>query len=344
MSKADPLKDDLSIARAALAVSRHIDLGVVCEAVVKSALDLGHATAAFLYLYDGEQDTFHLRASHLPADDPRRKGILNLDLAELRGPGQPATWSPSILPGPAALRPLAIDQVLAVPLPGAGALIGMLLLARERQALDEEDISRIGRLVPELLPALVNAAVVERYRELIIKDDQTDSFNRRYFDRFLSEEVYRAHRYATSLSLIFLDMDNLKEVNNRYGHSMGSKALREISRRLVGSIRGSDKLFRYGGDEFCVVLPETDPRGASDLAERLRLALGNRPFLVHDTPGMVLTASFGIASYPEHSRTSLGLIKCADRAMQRIKQAGKNSIGIAAPDEDEAVQALAGKR
>ncbi len=344
MSDADRVKDDLQIARTALAVTRQIDLNAVCEGVVRGALECGRATAVFLYLYDGEQDTFHLRASHLPADDPRRKGILILDLAELRGSGTPATWTPAITPAPAALRTLAIDQTLAVPLPGAGALIGMLLLARERQVIGVDDMDRVGRLVPELMPALVNAMVVERYKELIIKDDQTDSYNRRYFDRFLSEEVYRAHRYATSLSLIFLDMDNLKEINNRYGHSMGSKALREVSRRLVGSIRGSDKLFRYGGDEFCVVLPETDPRGARELAERLRMALGSKPFLVHDTPGMALTASFGIASYPEHSRTSLGLIKCADRAMQRIKLSGKNSIGMSGPEEETAAQALGGNR
>ena len=344
MSEGDRTQEDLQIARLALGVTRLIDLAAVSEAVVRALLECARATGVFLYLYDGEQDTFHLRASHLPQDDPRRKGILTLDLAELRGQGPPATWTPSILAAPPALRPLAIDQVLAVPLPGAGALIGMLLLARERQVIGVDDMDRVGRLVPELLPALVNALVVERYRELIVKDDQTDSYNRRYFDRFLSEEVYRAHRYATSLSLIFLDMDNLKEVNNRYGHSMGSKALREVSRRLVGSIRGSDKLFRYGGDEFCVVLPETDPRGARELAERLRISLGSKPFLVHDTPGMILTASFGIASYPEHSRTSLGLVKCADRAMQRIKSSGKNSIGVSGPDEEEAAQALGGKR
>lgn len=343
INNGDRSQDELHFARVALGVTRLIDLSAVGDALVRAVLECGRATAVFLYLYDGEQDTFHLRASHLPPDDPRRKGILTLDLAELRGKGPPATWAPGILPAPGALRPLAIDQVLAVPLPGTGAVLGMLLVARERQVIGVDDMDRVGRLVPELLPALVNALLVERYRELIIKDDQTDSYNRRYFDRFLSEEVYRAHRYGTSLSLIFLDMDNLKEVNNRYGHSMGSKALREVARRLVASIRGSDKLFRYGGDEFCVVLPETDPRGARELAERLRISLGSKSFLVHDTPGMMLTASFGIASYPEHSRTSLGLVKCADRAMQRIKSSGKNSIGVAGRDEEEEAQAVAGK-
>jgi diguanylate cyclase (GGDEF)-like protein len=336
MSDPEQLKEDLLVARAALGVARQLDLTAVAESFVRASLECGRATAAFLYIYDSEQDIFHLRASHVPADDPRRKGILTLDLTELRGPGPPsASWTPALTRAPQALRRLSIEQVLAVPLPGAGALLGMLLLARDGGPLMDEDAQRIGRLVPELVPALLNAFLVERYKELIIKDDQTDSYNRRYFDRFLSEEVYRAHRYSTTLSLIFLDMDNLKEINNRYGHAMGSKALREVSRRLVGEIRGSDKLFRYGGDEFCVVLPETHLRGACELAERLRLSLGIRPFLVDDTPGMPLTASFGIASYPDHARTSLGLIKCADKAMQRIKQMGKNSIGVSEEGEEE---------
>lgn len=329
MNDEDRLRDDLQIARSALHVARQFDLASVADALVQAAQDHGRAEASFLYLYDSEQDTFHLRASHVPPDDPRRKGIVTLDLAELRGAGPPsANWTPTICRSPEPLRKLQFEQVLAVPLPGAGALLGMLLLARERQPLPPEDVERVGRLIPELVPALFNALLVERYKELIIKDDQTDSYNRRYFDRFLSEEVYRAHRYHTALSLIFLDMDNLKEINNRYGHAMGSKALREVSRRLVGEIRGSDKLFRYGGDEFCVVLPETDLRGACDLSERLRVSLGARAFLADDTPGMVLTASFGVAAYPDHARTSLGLIKCADKAMQKIKLSGKNSIGV----------------
>ncbi len=343
MTDPDRPKDDLQICRAALAVARQIDLQAVSDGIVKAVLRYGHATAALLYLYDDENDTFHLKACHIPPDDPLRRGLLTLDLAEIRGKGPPTTWTPNATRAPAALRNLSIEQVLAIPLPGTGALIGMLLLARERQSLPVDDMDRVGRLVPELLPALVNAMVVERYRDLVIKDDQTESYNRRYFERFLSEEVYRAHRYKTSLSLIFLDMDNLKEVNNRYGHAIGSKALREVSRRLIGTIRGSDKLFRYGGDEFCIVLPETDRQGASELAERLRAALRTRSFLVDDTPGMALTASFGIASYPEHARTSLALVRCADRAMQRVKKLGKNSIGISSPEEGDVPRAAGGR-
>src|SRR5262245_30624880 len=178
----DRLADDLRVARTALGVSRQLDLQTVVDAIVRATLETGRAGGAFLYLYDGEQDTFHLRGSHVPPDDPRRKGILTLDLAELRGPGvSSATFIPAITDAPEVLRGLAGDQVLAVPLPGAGTLLGMLLLARGPDGFRSEDLERIGRLVPELVPALLNALVVERYKELIIKDDQTESYNRRYF-------------------------------------------------------------------------------------------------------------------------------------------------------------------
>ncbi len=341
MSDDGRLSEDLEDARTALGVARQIDLGAVAEAFVRAVLDRARAPAGLLYLYDSEHDTFHLRASHLGSDDPRRKGILTLDLAGLRAPGPPLTWTPCVGAPPETLGNLGLEEVYAVPLPGAGALLGMLLVGWEARPIPPESLERVGRLVPQILPALVNSMVVEGYRNLVIKDDQTDAYNRRYFDRFLSEEVYRAHRYGTVLSLIFLDMDNLREVNARYGHAMGSKTVREVSRRLLGSIRGSDRLFRYGGDEFCVVLPETDLGGARELAERLRLCLSGRPFLIEDTPGMPMTATFGIAAYPQHARTGQGLVRCADRAMQRAKTLGKNSLEVAGSGEEEAaMQAL----
>jgi diguanylate cyclase (GGDEF)-like protein len=341
MSDLDRLSEDLEDARAALGVARQIDLQAVADTFVRAVLERATAAAALLYLYDSEHDTFHLRASHMSHDDPRRKGIVTLDLSELRAPGPPLTWTPSVGASPATLRSLGLEEVYVVPLPGAGALLGMLLVGWDARPLPPASLDRVGRLVPQILPALVNAMVVEGYRNLVIKDDQTDAYNRRYFERFLSEEVYRAQRYSTVLSLIFLDMDNLREVNARYGHAMGSKTVREVSRRLLLSIRGSDRLFRYGGDEFCVVLPETDISGAREPAERLRLCLSSRPFLVEDTPGMPMTATFGIAAYPQHARTGQGLVRCADRAMQRAKSMGKNSLEVAGNDEEEAaMQAL----
>ncbi len=329
MTDTERLQDDLKIARLALGVSRRIDLDAVAQQFVRASLEYAGATVGLLYLYDGENDTFHLKASHLAVNDPRRRGIMTLDLGELRGEGPPATWGPSITQAPGALRALGLEQVLAVPLPGAGALLGMLMVSRGRQPLGVDDMDRLGRLIPELHPALVNACLVERYRSLVIKDDQTECYNRRHFDRVLSEEVYRAHRYATALALIFLDLDNLKEINAAHGHATGSKMVREVARRLIGTVRGSDRVFRYGGDEFCVILPGTGLQGSCELAERLRINLESRPVPLGTAEDLRITASFGIASYPEHARTGMGLVKRADEAMQAAKQAGKNGVSVA---------------
>ena len=126
-------------------------------------------------------------------------------------------------------------------------------------------------------------------------------------------------------------MDNLKEVNSRHGHAIGSQTLMEVARRVRVKIRKFDKLFRFGGDEFCIVLPETEWHGALEVAERVRESIAGRPMLADKLggTGLQMTASFGIASFPLHARTGDELILRADRSMQRIKTGSKNSIGIA---------------
>jgi diguanylate cyclase (GGDEF)-like protein len=177
-----------------------------------------------------------------------------------------------------------------------------------------------------------NALRLLAMRELVIKDDTAHCYNRRHFESALPDELSRASRFNTPLSLIFLDMDNLKEVNTRHGHAAGSGALCEAAARIRGKIRRFDKLFRFGGDEFCIVLPETQWHGALEVAERVRDAIARRPFLTGEPGvegGVRMTASLGIASYPLHAHQSRELIEQADRAMQRVKKSGKNSIGIA---------------
>jgi diguanylate cyclase (GGDEF)-like protein len=207
----------------------------------------------------------------------------------------------------------------------------LLLLALD-QAPEAATLARVAELVEVTGAALGNALQVMAMRDLVIKDDTAHCFNRRYFESSLPEELSRAGRFHAPLSLIFLDMDNLKEVNKRHGHAMGSRTLFEVSQRVRGKIRRFDKLFRFGGDEFCIVLPETEWHGALEVAERVRDAIAGRPFLIReldDPNGVRMTASLGIASFPLHARTKQELVEHADRAMQRIKNGTKNSIGIA---------------
>ena len=203
-----------------------------------------------------------------------------------------------------------------------------------REPLDEPLFLQVVRTLLEM-SALVEENLdlrneLRHSKSLVMKDDLTSAYNRRYFDTFLEEEIERSRRFGSCLSLIFMDLDNLKKVNNRFGHAMGSLALREAAVRILDTVRSIDKAVRWGGDEFCIILPETDWRGAREVAERVRARFGDGPFLKDVVEGgVVLTASFGIASFPEHADNKDDLVSRADEAMFRIKSARKNGILVA---------------
>jgi diguanylate cyclase (GGDEF)-like protein len=169
---------------------------------------------------------------------------------------------------------------------------------------------------------------LRRHAALVMKDDLTAAYNRRYFERSLEEEIDRARRFSSAVSLIFMDIDNLRDVNQEHGHAMGSMVLREAAARTIRTVRSIDKCVRYGGDEFCVILPETGWRGALEVAERIRRSFASKPFCV-DGAEVELTASFGVASYPEHAATKAEIIKAADEAMFSVKDERKNGILVA---------------
>lgn len=320
---------EIRLLRAALQVSRLVEPAEIANAIVSGVCDLARAGGGFLYLMSPEGMDHRLLGCHVGADDPRRRGLLKLPIEELLSHAGFSTTDVQTGPSLAIFEPFGFERMLSVPGAEPGCRCHLLLGAPKSNDPDSGPRSEVAvRFLAECLPALVNGIRMERVRELVIKDDQTESYNRRYLDAFLVEEVERARRYGTALSLIFLDLDNLKAVNSSYGHGAGSRVLREVSARIIGVIRGSDKLFRYGGDEFCVVLPETDAVGAFELAERLRQTIASRPFAVEARTEVSLTASFGVSSFPLHDESAAGLLSCADQALARVKLAGKNSIGV----------------
>jgi len=165
-----------------------------------------------------------------------------------------------------------------------------------------------------------NANRYEGTRELVYSDDLTGLYNHRYLHIALEQEIRRSERYDLEFSVAFIDLDLLKQVNDRFGHLAGSSVLREVGALLRNCVRDADLLFRYGGDEFTALLVETDRRGAKVVAERIRRAIEEHTFVLSDNSTWKMTATVGYATFPIHAKTKQELIELADQAMYQAKR------------------------
>lgn len=224
-----------------------------------------------------------------------------------------------------------VCEIMVAPIWWKNEPLGVLVNVKypDNARFSKDDFKLLTMLIEEISGAVYNAVTHYRTKELTIKDDLTEAYNRRYFEHYLEEEMMRARRYGSHLALIFFDVDNLKEVNMKHGHLIGSKTLQEVAHRMILTVRGIDKVVRYGGDEFCIVLPETDTQGAYQVADRIRSTISSKPFLINETIQINITGSMGIASFPTHASNKEDLVRQADLAMFVIKNKSKNAIAVA---------------
>jgi diguanylate cyclase (GGDEF)-like protein len=222
-------------------------------------------------------------------------------------------------------------SILCAPLISRGRTIGVVEIINRLGTLrfTQADLEILLTLVEPCAIAIENAILFQRTEQLTITDDLTKLFNSRYLNLYIGREIKRCKRHGIPLSVIFLDLDGFKGVNDQYGHLAGSRTLAEVGLILAEAVRESDILARYGGDEFVVVLPETPPSGALVIAERIRKSIETHSFLEGQGLRARISASFGIASYPDHALTPEGLIQKADQAMYRVKEKDKNGIEVA---------------
>ena len=300
-----------------------VDADAVSERITMTVLRFLGLDRGTLFLHDPRLERYVVSFSNDP---------------DLRETGE---FLPGVSPG-LLQRALSSGQLIASDrAPNGRGMIIMPLQVQEdligviKAPLSADDVvtdagaANVTRYLTAVAQVLSNIYQLTRSRDLAMRDDLTKAFNRRFFESYLDEEMERSRRYGTLFSIIFLDLDDLKMVNNVYGHLTGSRTLQEVAKRILSAVRGIDKVVRFGGDEFCIILPQTDQDQAMAVANRVRKAMTSQPFHVDETIEISITASFGIATYPTHALTKEDLVRQADAAMYRVKSTTKNAVGVA---------------
>ena len=228
----------------------------------------------------------------------------------------------------------ASGTVLAFPLVCRHRTIGVLVAldpvpSTSPPSLEPSLVLALRSLLEPAAIALDNALAFQKAEALSVTDDLTRLYNSRYLNLILRRETKRAARSGKPVSLLFLDLDGFKQVNDSYGHLAGSKALVEAAAVIRGCARETDVVARFGGDEFSLILPDTGQEGAVAVAERIGERLRSFRFLAGDGLSVHLTASIGVATLPDVAGSAEELIQAADTAMYRVKARGKNGIHVA---------------
>jgi diguanylate cyclase (GGDEF)-like protein len=218
-------------------------------------------------------------------------------------------------------------ELLELPLSAGRSSFGTLTLFGA--SFGEDERMTAATLAAHAVVALDNERLHRIVERQALFDALTGLANRRHAEEVLAAEVARAERFGGPVALVLADLDGFKDVNDRHGHPTGDVALREFAEVLRETVRDVDLVARWGGEEFLLVLPGTDGEGAVQLSERVRQTLRDRVLVGPDGSPIVLTSSFGVASYPEASSPD-GLVFQADRALYEAKRNGKDRVERAA--------------
>ena len=214
-----------------------------------------------------------------------------------------------------------VGSFLSVPLIVQGELTGVLNMSHSRPKGFTEDHLRMAILVAGQAGSVIQRQLMyEEMARLAITDDLTGLVNRRHFQAHLEDEIERARRYGIPFSVVMMDMDNFKQINDTWGHALGDRVLADMGRFLKRSARSCDLVARYGGEEFIFLMPNTDKEHGGMAAERLRAAVGDHIFPRRKK----LTVSVGVLACPEDGATSQEILRRVDRAMYEAKRAGRN--------------------
>lgn len=222
------------------------------------------------------------------------------------------------------------QSIACLPLQAHGQVVGVIEVVnvRDFEAFRKRDLPVLKILADYAAIAIQNARLFSRIEELSITDEYTGLPNARHLYQVLDDLLERADAEGTPVAVVFVDMDNFKSVVDAHGHLLGTRALREVGETMAAHLRPQDHLFKYGGDEFVLVLPGRTKEEAKGFVEKLCRAVSETTFLNSEGDGVRISASFGLAVYPLDARSQREILMAADRALYKVKRTTKNAVSV----------------
>lgn len=312
-------------------ISTSLDYERFYEIVLDSILQIIDGKVGIAIAYDRRSTKWQLKASR--ADDQENTNNLADALIShiMESEAVPAFKHDirSLELKALGLKDMDIGPCLLVPISQSDGIAGYLaIFSGPNSSYNDADKENGLFIANQASLSLENIGLYNQTKELTYLDDLTKLHNIRYMEIALENEIKRAKRFKSYLSFLFIDIDYFKSINDNYGHQVGSKVLVELGQVLRYMVREIDTVARYGGDEFTILLVETNSAGANLIANRIRSEVENHDFLVNDGLSIRLTVTMGVATYPEQALSKEELITAADKAMYKGKNGTRNIVVV----------------
>ena len=306
------------------------DMKQMLESILNTAADAVNADAASLWMFTPTRDALQPSRSVGMGNDPK----MSIPVGEGLVGFVAERATPVLIPSSGGPRPGRNEPpfpvAIAVPLYSEDRIMAVLATYRRDPGVPftPEDRETVVFLAEQGGVAIENVRLHEEAQRLSLTDGLTGTWNRRYFQMQFRQVLATATRFERPFSVLMLDLDRFKELNDSHGHQRGDAVLVEFSQRVKHSLREVDTFARYGGEEFICLLSETDAEGARTTGEKIREAILSQPFGALGEEPVAVTVSIGVAAYPQHGSTFHEIVETADRALYRAKEGGRNRVEV----------------